>query len=217
MSNNGVNIGDLEFFGEITAMISHELKNSLAILNENTGLLDDMLLMANKGIELNLERVGRLASDLNKQIDRSNNITSNLNSFAHSVDLTASEISVRSILNLFVGISQRLAILNGFSVEIREEFTDFAVNAKKFEILLLLWGLLKHLQSDKKKLEKASLSAESTEDYWQLNIYANNVDDELKSSIENDKEFNELATRNFVDIITDTNNQNIQLRSNIRR
>jgi hypothetical protein len=31
----------LQFFGKMTASISHEIKNVLAIINENAGLLED--------------------------------------------------------------------------------------------------------------------------------------------------------------------------------
>ena len=31
----------LQFFGKMSASISHEIKNVLAIINENTGLIED--------------------------------------------------------------------------------------------------------------------------------------------------------------------------------
>ncbi|NNG12708.1 MAG: sensor histidine kinase, partial [Halobacteria archaeon] len=37
---------ELRYFGKVTASISHELKNVLAILNEHTGLLQDLTAMA---------------------------------------------------------------------------------------------------------------------------------------------------------------------------
>ncbi len=39
----------LQFFGEMSASISHEIKNVLAIVNENAGLLEDLTLMADRG------------------------------------------------------------------------------------------------------------------------------------------------------------------------
>jgi len=47
MDINGENA--LKFFGKMTASISHELKNVLAIINENAGLLEDLCAMAEKG------------------------------------------------------------------------------------------------------------------------------------------------------------------------
>jgi C4-dicarboxylate-specific signal transduction histidine kinase len=44
-------IGDagLQFFGRMSASISHELKNALAIIKENAGLLADYVAMMGKG------------------------------------------------------------------------------------------------------------------------------------------------------------------------
>ena len=39
----------LQFFGRMSASISHEIKNVLAIINENAGLLEDFSLMADRG------------------------------------------------------------------------------------------------------------------------------------------------------------------------
>ena len=36
----------LQFFGKMTASISHEIKNVLAIINENAGLLEDLALLS---------------------------------------------------------------------------------------------------------------------------------------------------------------------------
>jgi len=39
----------LRFFGNISTSISHEIKNVLAIINENAGLLEDYNLHGRKG------------------------------------------------------------------------------------------------------------------------------------------------------------------------
>ena len=46
----------LQFFGKVSASISHELKNVLAIINENAGLLEDPRAMLNRLNQL-LEKV----------------------------------------------------------------------------------------------------------------------------------------------------------------
>ena len=39
-----VGLGGIQFFGKMAASISHEIKNVLAIINENAGLLEDICL-----------------------------------------------------------------------------------------------------------------------------------------------------------------------------
>ena len=43
MNRNRVQDGGLFFFGKMSASISHELKNVLAIINENAGLAEDLM------------------------------------------------------------------------------------------------------------------------------------------------------------------------------
>ena len=47
----------LQFFGEITASNSHEIKNILAIINENAGLLEDLALMYDRGAQIEPQRL----------------------------------------------------------------------------------------------------------------------------------------------------------------
>ena len=49
---------DLLFFGRIGASVSHELKNVLAVMNEQAGLLGDLACMAARGMPLDPE-IGR--------------------------------------------------------------------------------------------------------------------------------------------------------------
>ena len=39
----------LRFFGKMNASISHELRNALAVINENAGLIKDLMIMTEKG------------------------------------------------------------------------------------------------------------------------------------------------------------------------
>ena len=49
-ASDGIGRLQLRYFGQVSASISHELKNVLAILNENAGLLQDYAAMAEQGI-----------------------------------------------------------------------------------------------------------------------------------------------------------------------
>ena len=78
----------LHCFGAISASVSHELKNALAIINENAGLLEDLSFMAEKGLPLEPAKLKSLAASIGKQIQRADGIIRNMNHFAHStIDL----------------------------------------------------------------------------------------------------------------------------------
>ena len=60
----------LQFFGSISASISHELKNVLAIVNENAGLLEDFTLMADRGKPIDPARLKIMAAAVKRQVGR---------------------------------------------------------------------------------------------------------------------------------------------------
>jgi len=118
----GVNWGmvsetGLQFFGKMSASISHEIRNTLAILNENAGLLEDYILMAEKGIPIDHERLKTLAQSMRGQIQRADGIVGNMNRFAHGVDESEKSVDLHEILNLLVALSGRFADMQGVKLD----------------------------------------------------------------------------------------------------
>jgi len=99
----------LAFFGRMSASISHEIKNVLAVINENAGLVDDLALLAERGAELDPERLRRAAAAVQKQIRRGDGIIKNMNAFAHSVDEPVRQVNLDELAGLMVALSQRFA------------------------------------------------------------------------------------------------------------
>ena len=60
----------LQFSGSMTASISHELKNVLAIVNENGGLLGDLAMLVAKGRPLDPERLKTISGNIHRQVQR---------------------------------------------------------------------------------------------------------------------------------------------------
>jgi C4-dicarboxylate-specific signal transduction histidine kinase len=77
---------ELAFFGKITASASHELNNVIAIVNEYSGLLGDMVAGLEHGRPLDPARIDRASQAIQKQIKRGQTIIQRLNRFAHSAD-----------------------------------------------------------------------------------------------------------------------------------
>ncbi len=107
----------LGFFGKITASISHELKNSLAIINEKAGLLEDFALMAHKGVTLDPERMESLAGQIIKQIQRANDIIKTLNTFSHSAEEPLKKVDLVQILVLVIRLCSRFADMKSITIE----------------------------------------------------------------------------------------------------
>ena len=123
----------LKFFGKINASISHEIRNTLAVINENAGLIKDLLMMAEKGHPLDLERIGNRAEKVLEQVKRTDGIVDNMNRFAHSVDNTFMKINACEYIEFVVRLSERFATMKG--VIIKPELPDEPLEITTFPFL----------------------------------------------------------------------------------
>jgi C4-dicarboxylate-specific signal transduction histidine kinase len=112
-------IGDagLQFFGRMSASISHELKNALAIIKENAGLLGDYVVMMGKGTPVDPQRFQTIAQRIDGQTRRADTIIKDLNQFAHSVDSSGKPVDLNNILELLVALHRRPAAMQQVSLE----------------------------------------------------------------------------------------------------
>lgn len=99
----------LQFFGRISASVSHEIKNVFAVINEAAGLIEDFTLMAERGMPLQPDRLKSVANSIQGQIRRGDNIVKNMNAFAHSTDETERLVNLVEALELAVALSTRFA------------------------------------------------------------------------------------------------------------
>lgn len=141
MSWNWEVIGEtgLQFFGKMSASISHEIKNVLAIINENAGLLEDLTVMVEKGMPLDPQRLKTPASRIMKQIRRGDDIMKGMNRFAHSVDDPLRQIDLDDTLALTCALSNRFASMRGVRLELVPPSTPVPVVTNPFFLQNLLW------------------------------------------------------------------------------
>ena len=128
-----------QFFGKISASISHEIKNVLAIINENAGLLKDLVYMAEKGNEIDPQRLQRVSDLIAKQVQRADTIVKNMNVFAHSVDDTTKTINVNDVIDTVLALSTRFADMKGVSLENRLTPAEPVITTKPFLLENLIW------------------------------------------------------------------------------
>jgi len=132
----------LQFFGQITASISHEIRNVLAVLNENAGLLEDLTLLAEKGVPINNERIKTAALVMKNQIQRADGIIKNLNTFSHSVDEDIKSVDVSETLKLVVAVSGRFADMRGVKLDPIYGLKKMHITTNPFFLENLLWCCL---------------------------------------------------------------------------
>jgi len=102
---------EVAFFGKITAGITHEMKNVLAIINESSGLMEDILAITEDDTFPHKDRFKKILNRILGQIQRGNNITTNLNRFAHSSDYSPVSVDLNEVSEQMVLLASRFARL----------------------------------------------------------------------------------------------------------
>jgi K+-sensing histidine kinase KdpD len=129
----------LAFYSKISASISHEIKNSLAVINESAGYLEDVTLMTRKGVPLDPDRLGALAGTMLKQVQRTNTIIKNMNRLAHSLDEDFRLVEVNELMDLMAHLSERTVVTKGFRLQVTPADTPVAVISHPFFLQNLIW------------------------------------------------------------------------------
>jgi light-regulated signal transduction histidine kinase (bacteriophytochrome) len=139
---SGLERTGLEFFGRMSASISHEIKNTLAIINESAGLLRDLVLMAKNGHPLSTERLDHLAGTLNRQVNRADMVVRKMNRFSHSIDTLRDDIDLHETMVFLSDISGRIFTLENLSIEIIPPLNRVTVFTDPFHLQNLVWRCL---------------------------------------------------------------------------
>ncbi|MBL0713921.1 MAG: hypothetical protein JJV98_09475 [Desulfosarcina sp.] len=128
-----------QFFGEMTASISHEIKNVLAIINENAGLLEDMVAMNRQGASFSAERLEKLAQSVSRQIIRADGIIKTMNRFAHSADHAREPVDVVEAVQFMAQLVSRLVMMQGVRFDIPKPEKAVIVSTSPFFLEYLVW------------------------------------------------------------------------------
>lgn len=118
-NRNSVESLCVEAINRISATVTHELKNTLSIINENAGFLNDLALMSGKDGSIPSQRVEDATNTIAQQVIRSNNIIKNLNRFSHSGDTPISQAKLLEVLQLMVELTARQAASSSVEVHIQ--------------------------------------------------------------------------------------------------
>lgn len=179
------NARGLAFFGKISANVSHEIKNHLAVINEIGGLLQDLCIMARKKGGLDPVRVESLSRNITDQIAKTDSIIKAFNYFSHSVDRTRSYVELNEFAELMVRITRRLSANKGKDLTfVPESGKDITLFTNPFLLEQLYYVCLEHIISRAGSGKSVLISSAGGESGGQLIFSCQ--DDEL-DDIESDE------------------------------
>ena len=153
----------LQFFGRMSASISHEIKNVLAIINENAGLLEDFSLMAERGMPIDPGRLKTMAEKVKLQISRADGIIKNMNRLAHSIDETITTVDLDQTIELFMALTDSFTVMRGVKVDLQLPGSPLTIPTAPFFLMNLLWLCLDFSMSASGDEKRVELVVEETE------------------------------------------------------
>lgn len=143
----------LAFFGKMSASISHEIKNYLAIINEKAGLCGDLFLMADKGRPLDTEMIRELAQNIVQQVKRADGVVKKLNRLAHSIDEPLCDLDLNETVELLVALCHRFAASNRVNIEMSLPSSAVHVESSPFFLMDMMFYYMDQAMSHSKNGE----------------------------------------------------------------
>ena len=141
-SHDAAGESSLQFFGKISASLSHEMKNALAVINEHAGLLTDLVHMSEKGRPLDPERVKGVGTKVMEKVKHADSIIKNLNMFAHTVDIPAGRIDVTEHLELLIALTRRICAGKGITLNLVRPESPVMIDTSAYALIHLCWCCL---------------------------------------------------------------------------
>ena len=175
--------GGFKFFGMMSASVSHEIKNVFAIINENAGLLKDLIYLSEKGKDIEPQRFHQVSEMIAKQIQRADAIIKNFNLFAHSVDYTVKTVTPDEILETIATLSTRFADRKSVIIEYQPSTTELSITTKPFLLENIIWLCLDFALEQSEADTKITLSAAKKDNKIFIKLLGiKGLDEELGSS-----------------------------------
>jgi signal transduction histidine kinase len=132
----------LEFSGRITASLSHEINNVMAIINELAGLLDDFTFAAENGRPIDLERQKTTVRKITQQIYRGREYIQQLNSFAHMMDSKKQDLDLAKCAEQVSFVCQRFARNRKVGLTVGPSADVPMVQGNLFDLLHVMFRLV---------------------------------------------------------------------------
>lgn len=154
----------LRFFGEMSASISHEIRNKLAVINEKAGLLQDMAVMMQSGREIDPNRLELQAKKIAEQIRHANRIVGVLNRLAHSVDDNSAGIDLTELVDLAAALHHRKASMAEVVIDPLESVEAVPVATNPFLLQNLIGACIDIAIPHVDDSRVLTMTAEHTED-----------------------------------------------------
>ncbi|MCP3875969.1 MAG: hypothetical protein GY699_22810 [Desulfobacteraceae bacterium] len=178
----------LNFFGRMSASATHEIKNTLAIINENSGLMEDLSMMAQKGASLPFDRITDISQRVTKQVQRANLVLNKLNRFSHSVDRETETANLEKTVDVVLNLASRLIEMQGITIKVRAPSSPILINTNLFYLENIIWRAIETICNASQKAKQVNISLKNSSGTALLGFSSDSLDSNLMDNVFGSKE-----------------------------
>ncbi|MCF6246376.1 MAG: hypothetical protein L3J69_03345 [Desulfobacula sp.] len=208
-NENILALAGLKFFGKMSVSATHEIKNTLAIIKESAGLLEDLSIMAQKGQSLSTQHINTISQRVARQVKRSDMVLRKLNRFSHSVDQSKEIVDLEKTFGFVLNLASRLVEMQGVSFKVTSPVAPLRINTSLFYMENMIWQAIEAACSivDKEKQIMISFGTDGAK--VSIKFEMTIVKDDLMEGLFGSKE--DLALMEYLDISIEKNNKGFAL------
>jgi C4-dicarboxylate-specific signal transduction histidine kinase len=160
----------LRFFGAMSASVTHEIRNKLAVINEKAGLVEDIAAAMRSGRATDPDRLETQARKIVEQIRQANRIVSALNRLAHSTDQTEATVDAADLVALVVELHGRKAAMAQTTIAATDPESHVPLRTNPFLLANAIGVCLGLAVSDVDESRTLGVTTEPTEDGARVRI-----------------------------------------------
>ena len=163
-------VKEIAFMGKVTASLSHEIKNTLAIINESAGLMGDLLGKDAPEDWPAYSRLTNLLASIEEQVQRSADIVKRLNQFAHSMDKSLADLDLNETVRQTAILAQRFATLRRVNLETDLESKPLLLVSDPFRLLYVIFGFIERAINCSPRESEVSVQTEQSGEMFQVMV-----------------------------------------------
>lgn len=158
------------FIGRIVASYSHEIKNILAIINESSGLMHDLITLKKEDLSEHTQRFAQTLEEIEEHVHRGQELSTHLNVLAHAPDKEVGGVDLGKSMQTVFDLTKRLVRNKSLSVKMHPLEGKLLITTRPLEFLHLIFCALEWAMARSQPGAEIVFQPQGTEDGVHIEI-----------------------------------------------
>ncbi len=158
------------FMGRVVASYTHEIKNILAIINESSGLMHDLITLKKEDLSEHTQRFTQTLEDIEEHVLRGQELSTHLNALAHSPDKGVGGVDLGQSMQTVFDLTRRLVRNKSLSVKTYPPEGKLLITTRPLEFLHLIFTALEWAMARSQPGAEIVFQPQGTEDGVHIEI-----------------------------------------------